>query len=143
MPESRWTLLQSGRPPARIEPLVDRHGGSRRLTKEFTATERMAFGIVAAIGALGLNGVFLYALLVNPSLIGAAFTNPVSIAFVLGAFVMLGLLAYVLDRWEVSRLTWLGFVILALLGGLAFAFPVALLWRREAPLVASVLRMTL
>jgi len=113
------------------------------LTKEFTATERMAFGIVAAIGALGLNGVFLYALLVNPSLIGAAFTNPVSIAFVLGAFVMLGLLAYVLDRWEVSRLTWLGFVILALLGGLAP--PKQRDWEREreAPLVASVLRMTL
>ncbi len=102
------------------------------MRKEFTATERVAFGIVAAIGALGLNGVFLYAVFVNPSLIGAAFANPVSLAFVLEAFVMLGLLAYVLHRWEVSRLTWLGFVILSLLGGLAFAFPVALLWKREA-----------
>jgi hypothetical protein len=96
------------------------------------AVERMAFGIVAAIGSLGLNGVFLYAVFVNPSLIGEAFANPVSLAFVSEAFVMLGLLAYVLHRWEASRLTWVGFVVLALLGGLAFAFPVAMLWKRKS-----------
>lgn len=102
------------------------------MNRAFTGTERLVFGTIAAVGALGLNGVFLYAVFVNPRLISAALANPVSLAFVLEAFVMLGLLAYVLHRWEVSRLTWLGFVILAVLGGLAFAFPVALLWKREA-----------
>lgn len=42
-------------------------------------------------------------------------------------------LAYLLARWKVSRLTWPWFVVLAVLGSMAFALPAAVLWpgRRE------------
>ena len=36
-------------------------------------------------------------------------------------------MAYLLDRWAVSRVHWAWFVALSLAGGLAFAVPVALL----------------
>jgi len=96
-------------------------------TVEYTSGERTALTIIAVIGAVGLNGVFLYGLFVRPELIMAVLTNPVACAFVIEALVLTGLLAYLLDKWGVSRVHWGWFVLLSLAGGLAFALPVVLL----------------
>lgn len=102
-----------------------------RMTTTFTARERLALGSVAVVGALGLNGIFLYALVARPALLGEALGNPIALAFILEAFVLVGLLAYLMARWGVTRIGWGWFVVLSLLGGVAFALPVAVLWKSD------------
>jgi len=95
----------------------------------YTARERNALWLVAGTGVCALNGAFVYALVFRRDSIAAALTNPVSVAFIAEALLMTGVLAYLLRKWNVSRLSWAWFVALALVGGLAFAIPVAALWK--------------
>ena len=99
----------------------------------YTATERRWLLTLACAAFTGLNGVFAWAVVAKPESILSALRNPVAAAFIGEAFVLVGVLAYFLGRWGVSRVHWAWFVLLALVGGIAFALPVALLWRgREA-----------
>jgi hypothetical protein len=98
----------------------------------YSARERGWLWTLAAVGMAGLNGVFLYGLVRQPQALRDAMTNPVSLAFLLEALVLTGVLAYLLPRWGVTRLRPIAFVALSLLGGLAFALPVALLWKRRS-----------
>ncbi len=51
--------------------------------------------------------------------------------FMVEALVLVGVFAYLFERWEVSRLGWGWFVFLSLLGSMAFAIPVVLLFPRR------------
>ena len=57
-------------------------------------------------------------------------SNPLALAFISEALVLVGVVAYLLSKWGVSRMSWQWFVILSLLGSIAFALPVVLLWNR-------------
>lgn len=103
-------------------------GGAMR----YSPTERAFFIALAILCGAGLNGIFLWASLMHPDWMSAAMQNPVSLAFMLEALIMTGVLAYLLRRWQVSRLHWALFVALALAGGIGFALPVVLLWSGEA-----------
>jgi len=59
--------------------------------------------------------------------------NPIAAAFMAEALVLVGVFAYLLCKWRVSRLSWGWFVFLSLLGSMAFALPIALLWRGKRP----------
>jgi hypothetical protein len=97
---------------------------------EYTAAERFWLWTLAVVGLLGVNGAFLYGLLVRPDSLSEALANPIALAFMAEAFVLMAAFAYLLARWGVSRLKWPWFVGLSLLGSMAFALPVVLLWRR-------------
>ena len=81
--------------------------------------------------------MFLWAAFARPDVLWAAMSNPVSAAFIVEALVMTGVLAYLLTRWRASRVHWAWFVVLALVGGLAFALPVVLLWSERRPAVSA------
>jgi hypothetical protein len=98
---------------------------------QYGPIERLCLWSAAVVGLAGVNGAFLYGL-VHAEVLRAAMANPVSLAFMVEAFVLLALLAYLLPKWGVARLHWAWFVTLALLGSLAFAFPVTLLWPRRS-----------
>ena len=95
----------------------------------YSARERAWLWVLAIVGAIGLNGVFIYGAVVRPDLLTSAMTNPVAAAFIVEALVLTGVFAYLLDKWAVSRMHWGWFVVLSLAGGMAFALPVVLLWR--------------
>jgi hypothetical protein len=97
---------------------------------EYSRGERVALIALGAVGVVALNTVFVYALVFNPDLVVQAHTNPVSAVFIAEAFLLMGFWAYFLRKWGVSRLGWGWFVVLSLLGSMAFAIPVVLLWRR-------------
>jgi len=99
---------------------------------EYSPRERFWLWCASALGFVGVNGAFVFGL-TRPDVLVAALKNPISLAFIVEAFLMLGLLAYLLSRWGVLRLRWQWFVGLSILGGLLFALPVVLLWpgRRE------------
>jgi len=98
---------------------------------EYSKRERFWLQSLAVIGFLGVNGAFIYGLIIDPTALAASLSNPVSAAFIAEALVLVGVLAYLLRRWRVTQLAWGWFVALSLLGSLAFALPIALLWRRR------------
>lgn len=93
------------------------------------APYRVLLIVVAAVGLFGLNGVFLYYALLRPETMTAALANPIALVFVLEAFVMVGLAAWVIATLGLKRPGWIAFVVLSLVGGLAFSVPAFLLWR--------------
>jgi hypothetical protein len=94
----------------------------------YSRREQICLWFLSLFNLILVNGAFLYGLFYRPAAMQAALSNPISAAFILEAFIMLGLLAYLFTRWGVSRLAWPWLVGLALLGGLAFAVPVVLLF---------------
>ncbi|HEU4724081.1 MAG TPA: hypothetical protein VFU59_02160 [Candidatus Eisenbacteria bacterium] len=96
---------------------------------EYSPAERGWLAALAVAGFAGVNGAFFYGLLAQPGSLRAALTNPISLAFLVEALLMLAALAYFLGKWGVSRLSWRWFLFLSLLGSMAFALPVVLLWR--------------
>ena len=65
-------------------------------------------------------------------MIAATLANPLAMAFVAEALLLTGVLAYLLVKWHVTRLSRGWFILLSLAGSLGFALPVAVLWRRDA-----------
>ena len=112
----------------------------RPIEGAYTPTERRWLIALAAVTFVGVNGAFLYGVVVNPSALVAAMRNPVSAAFMVEAFLMVIVLAWLLVRWGVSGVSRTWFVVLSILGGVAFALPVALLTgaRARVPPRASV-----
>jgi len=94
---------------------------------EYSARERFWLYVLAVVGFVPLNGVFVYGLL-RPDVVTDVLTNPIAVAFIAEALVLVGVFAYLLAKWEVSRVPWWWFVPLSFLGGIAFALPIALLW---------------
>lgn len=97
---------------------------------EYTGRERFWLWTLAVVGFVGVNGAFLYGALLQPDAMAEAMANPVSIAFMTEAAILVGLLAYLLSKWRVLRLGWGWFVALSFLGSMLFALPVVLLWGR-------------
>src|SRR5262245_20425354 len=97
----------------------------------YSPRERFWLWTLAVVTGLGLNGVFLYGSAANPGAMRQAMTNPISAAFIVEALLLMVVLAYLLGKWGVTRVPMSGFIVLSLVGGLAFALPVALLWRRR------------
>ena len=95
---------------------------------EYTSTERLGLTLIAVVGFAGLNGVFVWAMLTDPEMAMTALRNPVAAAFIIEAFILVGVLAYLLGRWKVSNVHWGWFVLLSIVGGIAFSLPVVLLW---------------
>lgn len=96
---------------------------------EYGFGERLGLWALAVLGMVVVNGLFLLGAF-RPGTVEGALTNPIGLAFVIEAFLLLGALTYLLPRWGVSRLGRGWIVVLALLGGIAFALPMAILWRR-------------
>lgn len=88
--------------------------------------------IMAIAGLFGLNGVFVYAAVNQPDLLLSAARNPISLAFMLEAFVMVGFGAWIIHGLKMERPGWPAFVVFSLLGGLAFSVPLFLLMHMAA-----------
>lgn len=98
---------------------------------DYSPAERAWLIGLAAFGFVVINGVFVWAVLSQPGSMAAAFRNPVSATMIIDTMIVMGMLAYLLSKWGVSRLHWGWFVALSLLGGMVFALPAVLLWRRR------------
>ena len=97
---------------------------------------------VAIVGLFGLNGVFVYYALFQPEVLAAAMRNPVSLVFMLEAFLMVALAAWGIRLVGIERPGWLGFIVLSFAGGLAFSVPAFLLLhlRRDGGAAGGVSR---
>ena len=97
---------------------------------EYQRFERVFLWGLAVLGFVVVNGAFLYGLL-TPGVFEEALANPIALAFMLEAMLLLGAFAYLLTKWQVGRLSWVWFIVLSMLGSMAFALPIVLLWPRS------------
>ena len=98
---------------------------------EYSAGERFWMAALGVFGFLAVNGAFVYGLLFQPDALSTALANPLAAAFIAEALVLVGVFAYLFKRWGVSQLGWGWFVFLSLLGSMAFAIPIVLLFPRR------------
>lgn len=83
--------------------------------------------LLSAFGFFGLNGVFLYYALLRPDVMTAAQQNPISLVFIVEAFVMVAFVAWLIAKLDLKRPGWLAFVVMSIIGSLAFSVPFFLL----------------
>ena len=69
----------------------------------YTSRERALLSALALFGFVALNGAFFYGLLVAPSAMTQALTNPVALAFIIEALLLVPVFAYLFAKWQVSR----------------------------------------
>ena len=72
---------------------------------EYSSGERFWLSCLAVLGFVGVNGAFLYGV-IRPEVLAGALSNPVSLAFVVEALLLLIVLAYLLTKWGVLRMHW-------------------------------------
>lgn len=102
------------------------------MTIDLTRAQRIGLWLFSGIGLIGINGAFLYAVCFRPEHIQAIQTNFLAMAFVIEAFLLLGLFCVVVHLCNLRRPGWRGFLALSLLGSLAFSIPLCiLLWSRS------------
>ena len=83
--------------------------------------------VLAVLGLFGINGVFLYNALLRPDVMAAATENPISLVFQIEAFLMVGFVAWLIALYGFKKPGWLAFVVLSIVGSLAFSVPAFLL----------------
>ncbi|NIN69522.1 MAG: hypothetical protein GTO63_33530 [Anaerolineae bacterium] len=96
------------------------------LPVQFGRSERIAFLVLGVFGLVGPNGVFLYYTFFRWPELLSTLRDPVALAFLSEAFLVMGILAYYFAKISPSR-RWMVFIALSLIGGLAFSVPVVLL----------------
>jgi hypothetical protein len=92
----------------------------------FSSRSRAFLLLVSILGFTVPNGVFLWFAFTQFSAISTTLTDPVALVFIVEAFVLMFLLAWLVHR-SGARPGWLAFIVMSLIGSLAFSVP-AWLW---------------
>jgi hypothetical protein len=79
--------------------------------------------LVALFGLLVPNGIFVYWLLTEFDGVAGVIGNRLALAFIIEAFLVLGIMAYYFARNPIGAVRWYWFVVLSLIGGLGFGIP--------------------
>jgi hypothetical protein len=79
--------------------------------------------VIALIGLLIPNGLFVYWFFFEFNSWQAVAGNRLALAFILDAFMAMGLLAIYFARRPIGPVRWYWFVVLSLAGGLGFSLP--------------------
>jgi len=101
------------------------------MTTDYSRAERLGLWTLGATGVFGINGVFVWVVLTRPEAVRETFANPLALASMAEAMLLVVTLAWLFRKWGLTRLGWDWFVALALFGSLAFAVSVALLLPRR------------
>lgn len=80
--------------------------------------------LVALVGFVVPNGLFISWLLHDYQGLGAVLQNKLALAFILDAALTLAILTTYFARHPIGAVRWYWFLILSLLGGLCFGLPV-------------------
>ncbi|HEX8141669.1 MAG TPA: hypothetical protein VF553_03680 [Pyrinomonadaceae bacterium] len=83
----------------------------------------MVLLLIALFGLIVPNGLFLYWSLYEFGGVAGVAQNKLALAFMIDAFMVMGLLAYYFAAKPIGRVKWYWFIVLSLIGGLGFSLP--------------------
>ena len=83
----------------------------------------MVLLLIALFGLFVPNGLFIYWLFTEFSSITEVMNNWLALAFIIDAFMVLGLLTYWFAKNPMGKVKWPWFIVLSLIGGLGFSLP--------------------
>jgi hypothetical protein len=86
---------------------------------------------VAFFGLFVPNGIFVYWLFTEFNGVGAVVENKLALAFMIEAFLVLGIMTVYFARHPIGRVKWYWFVVLSLIGGLGFGIPFYYWWNKR------------
>lgn len=91
--------------------------------KPITKTRENLFLGLAIFGLIVPNGFFLYYALAAPAALHTALTNPIALVFITEAFLLMLLFSWLIHRWGLRSPGWLAFIVMSLVGSMAFSVP--------------------
>ncbi|MEX0681775.1 MAG: hypothetical protein WD097_10380 [Balneolales bacterium] len=91
--------------------------------KPLNQAQEAALLIIAVFGLIVPNGAFLYYLFIDTSVLVMALSNPVAVVFMSEALVLMVVFAWLIHRLNFQSPGWLAFVIMSLVGSMAFSVP--------------------
>lgn len=94
----------------------------------FTKSQETLLYVLAVFGFLIPNGVFLYTTFFQPEVLRAAMANPVTLVYILEAFVLVAFFAWYFPKIGLKSPGWTVFVLMSLVGSLTFSVPAYLYW---------------
>ncbi len=99
----------------------------------FTKREARFLGGLALFGALIPNGIFCYYFFTAPEVTKDALSNPISLVFIIEAFILMALFAWLLRKTVRNGVGATRFVVMSLLGSMVFSIPATLylMFRKE------------
>lgn len=83
----------------------------------------MGLLLLAFVGLTVPNGIFLYWLFTEYQGLGSVLQNHLAMSFILDAVLALALLCVYFARRPIGSVAWQWFLVLSLVGGLAFSLP--------------------
>ena len=83
----------------------------------------MSLLLTSLFGLVVPNGLFIYWALTEFSSIADVVNNKLALAFIIEAFLMLGIMTVYFARNPIGKLGWPWFVVFSLIGGLGFGIP--------------------
>ena len=107
--------------------------------KPFTESQEKLLLGLSIFGLSVPNGVFLYYAFTAPAVLQGAMANPVSLVFIVEAFVLMFLFAWLIHRQGIKSPGWFAFILMSLIGSMLFSVPACLyLASRKARQAATV-----
>jgi len=94
--------------------------------EQFRPYRPLLWGL-SVVGFFGINGVFLYYALLHPTAMVSALQNPISAAFIVEALLMTAVFAWIVWLTGAEKPGYLWFIVLSVVGSLAFSVPAFLL----------------
>lgn len=87
---------------------------------------------LALFGLLVPNGIFIYCFATDPAAVRGVMTNPIALVFVAESFFLMFLFAWLIKTAGLKQPGGLAFVVMSLVGSMAFSIPAALyLWAKR------------
>jgi hypothetical protein len=96
------------------------------LMKPFTETQEKLLLGLSIFGLIVPNGAFLYYAFAAQQTLQEAMANPVSLVFIIEAFVLMFLSAWLIHRQGIKSPGWLAFILMSLIGSMIFSVPACL-----------------
>ena len=93
---------------------------------KLTKFESTSLVTLSVTGLLIPNGVFLYYFLTDPEVTTEALSNPISLVFIIEAFVLMFLFAWLIKKAKVEKPNGIVFIIMSLIGSMVFSVPLTL-----------------
>lgn len=91
--------------------------------KDFSPVTRTVLLLIAIVAALGPNGLYIYSSIQDPELNQKALANPVALAFMMEAMVLLAIFLWFVFQRTRSVIQVIVYLVLTFVGSLAFSFP--------------------